>query len=638
MSEETKLPAIPDVPADAPPGVCDFLSKIRQILIVREGVKGDPLDQNVTYRELHAAGVIGTRDGNGNTYYPTVGENPLAVAVPVAPVGETPDLSTPPDVEGFGTRGGLSCVFVYWDKVEWSNHGYTEVWRSATNSLTTAALVGTTTSNTFADTRDAVDVDARGGYYFARHVSKYAVLGAFTPLGVYGEVSIDPTYAMDVLASGAGEYALADRPFVSFTQAEADAFCAANNLPQGTINAGVYIKAAFVHNASITSAQIKDLAADKITAGSINVALDLTAGSITGGLIEGALIRGGDIRGGSITADPTLGPASISGATISGGEIAGSRIWAGGTSALPNIEVDGATGALSAYSPDLLDGEPRRKTVVDDGNVVNYVKIPTLSGYQSNRALQRMDFGTASAQGGRVYLSGYWESQPAILVSPNSLQLYNAAAGNANQRIDCYADDVRRGSSDPNTAAYYTYSFQPVARIAVDGSSGYTPVLGTATLVDVTFVRTTANQGPRFLGSWSSATGTVPQYVTGGSLTVTYAMVDVTDYNSYNAEADLYQGYVTFMVYVGGVLTWSTTVLSGVDPVTTTFSLGALPAGALQVVVSVSSYYKLNNSSYVYNHYDGKPRQLATIHSLNVTSSGGNYLATGTVNWLAVGR
>ena len=54
----TKLPAIPAVPSDTPPGLKSVLTKIIEVLDVRTGLKGDQRDRAVTVLELLNSGVI----------------------------------------------------------------------------------------------------------------------------------------------------------------------------------------------------------------------------------------------------------------------------------------------------------------------------------------------------------------------------------------------------------------------------------------------------------------------------------------------------------------------------------------------------------------------------------------------------
>ena len=58
-----------------------------------------------------------------------------------------------------------------------------------------------------------------------------------------------------------------------------------------TLPAGTYLKTAYIGDATITSAKIGYIEADKIAAGNLNVAINMTAGSITGGTITGATIQ-----------------------------------------------------------------------------------------------------------------------------------------------------------------------------------------------------------------------------------------------------------------------------------------------------------------------------------------------------------
>ena len=55
--DPTKLPALPNVPADASPELRRYLEALGEILNIRTGRAGDPRDRAVTLRELLDSGL-----------------------------------------------------------------------------------------------------------------------------------------------------------------------------------------------------------------------------------------------------------------------------------------------------------------------------------------------------------------------------------------------------------------------------------------------------------------------------------------------------------------------------------------------------------------------------------------------------
>jgi len=186
---ETRVPAIPSVTSA---NITDVAKAIKQLLDVREGVVGDPLDANVTFRDLINAGAVTLRPGwNGS------GRRPV-IPPWVEPDGYDPttDLTIPPRPEGFTVTGLFATVQLQWNTPGYRNHAYAEVWRSNTNVLGNAVRIGTS------DTR--FYVDSLGGsssaYYWVRFVSVANVTGPYNASeGILGQTAQDPGLLLDSL-------------------------------------------------------------------------------------------------------------------------------------------------------------------------------------------------------------------------------------------------------------------------------------------------------------------------------------------------------------------------------------------------------------------------------------------------------
>lgn len=183
MSNETKVPSIPEVPVTADAGLRRFLDAVRQVVQVREGNRGDALDANITYRDLVEAGIATfVRSGSAISLTPTA----------------TTDLTQPPLVEGLTASGALASIILTWTIPNYRNHSHTEIWRSQTNSITNAAQVGMASGGLYVD---YVSKNTTGFqyYYWARNVSIYGVKSEFNTTGVMGVTSPDPTTILEIL-------------------------------------------------------------------------------------------------------------------------------------------------------------------------------------------------------------------------------------------------------------------------------------------------------------------------------------------------------------------------------------------------------------------------------------------------------
>ncbi|MFW5489147.1 MAG: hypothetical protein ACNI3A_12160 [Desulfovibrio sp.] len=58
MNNRRTLPAIPDVPDSADPMTAPALRALKEIIEVREGLRGNPQDKAVTLRDLYEMGLI----------------------------------------------------------------------------------------------------------------------------------------------------------------------------------------------------------------------------------------------------------------------------------------------------------------------------------------------------------------------------------------------------------------------------------------------------------------------------------------------------------------------------------------------------------------------------------------------------
>lgn len=295
---EAKVPSIPSVKSD---NLVDVAKAVKTILDLREGKEGDGYDQYVTWRDLYEAGLtnfsINGQIISTPTTTPGGGNRPNG---PVGP-GTTPGGRIPPPAPtGFTVTSGYGANYLAWGNPysAYNGHANTEIWRSPTNNLSTATRIGQIEGNLFADNCGT----DKTFYYWIRYVSIYDDAGPFNSTsGTLGQTAADVPYLISqlrdsVLSSltGANTLLLGDPNKFENVYVVANRFAIVTSTldsPPGKVpfivdGGVVYIDIAMIKDATITSAKIQNLAADKITAGTINVALTLNAATINGGTIR----------------------------------------------------------------------------------------------------------------------------------------------------------------------------------------------------------------------------------------------------------------------------------------------------------------------------------------------------------------
>lgn len=189
MSDETKVPSIPAVSLT---NLKEVVGAVKMILDTREGKIGDPLDANVTFRDIVKAGLV--------TVNPTT---QTRRSVPVLPVWVDPDgydpttdLTPPPRPEGFTATGAFATVILQWTRPAIRNLAYTEIWRSDTNVLGNAIRVATSSTEFHADTVGA----SATNFYWVRFVTKANVIGPYNATGgTIATTATDPGLILDSL-------------------------------------------------------------------------------------------------------------------------------------------------------------------------------------------------------------------------------------------------------------------------------------------------------------------------------------------------------------------------------------------------------------------------------------------------------
>ncbi|MDO8415485.1 MAG: hypothetical protein Q7S87_04670 [Agitococcus sp.] len=256
--------------------------------IIQKYIFGEDGSRLVSAADLANLGIVGVGSG-GNVTPPKT------------------NLTTPPKVTGLTADGALATIIIQWHNPSFSNFGYTELWRSSVDDVGQAVIIAKTSVEGYVDNVGS----AATKYYWARVVSDSGVKGEFNAAaGVKGETSYNPDYVKQLLTTvkwlpnttyapyqyvqptveNGYQYMVIDGGIsasieptwpttvnntVNDGSIEWQCIAATERLPLvvGRLEDGspaVFIDTAFIKNASITSAKIGNLVADKITTGDLN--------------------------------------------------------------------------------------------------------------------------------------------------------------------------------------------------------------------------------------------------------------------------------------------------------------------------------------------------------------------------------
>lgn len=210
--DPTKLPALPNVPADASPELRRYLEALGEILNIRTGRAGDPRDRAVTLRELLDSGLA--VDLASAAFNPQTSGNPGFVAPGVQFV----DLATPPQPTGVTATAGYQQIYINWTFPLYSNHAYTEVWRGDADVIGDAQLIGIQSARFYTDPVGA-NVTR---YYWVRHVSNESVTGPYSA-SVTATTPQDVDFLLDALAGAITSSELATELSQPILRADDDA-------------------------------------------------------------------------------------------------------------------------------------------------------------------------------------------------------------------------------------------------------------------------------------------------------------------------------------------------------------------------------------------------------------------------------
>lgn len=185
----TRLPQIPHFDGT---NTTEVLGAVKEALEVRVGRRGDALDAGVTFRDLESLGFVEQTSAGAGSSGLSVRANIRAILgdrQSVQIYDPAADLTTPPAPTDLKATATFGTVYLSWSQPSFNNQSYWEIHRSFSNDLSSAVLIGTATSQFYADEAG----DNRTLYYWVRAVSAAAVKSAWnSAFGTEVKTSIDP--------------------------------------------------------------------------------------------------------------------------------------------------------------------------------------------------------------------------------------------------------------------------------------------------------------------------------------------------------------------------------------------------------------------------------------------------------------
>lgn len=196
---ETKVPSIRSVGSASPE---DILQDVKGILEVREGISGNPLDANVTYRDLVSLNLA--TDPTGEVRYVSRSGTTYMPIFPNGVDGDgydpTTDLTPPPQATGLTASSSINFIYLSWNIPSYRNHAYAEVWRADSDNIGDAVKIGTTTNQFFTDNPAPNLIK----FYWIRLVSQANIVGVYSD-SVSGTAEVDPAVLVAAMQKSVSE-------------------------------------------------------------------------------------------------------------------------------------------------------------------------------------------------------------------------------------------------------------------------------------------------------------------------------------------------------------------------------------------------------------------------------------------------
>ena len=152
---------LPNIPAGLPSGLKNYLEKLAENVQVSDAQRGSPLQSKPTFKDLVDIGLISVNSSqalksNGKSFQLTNGVGQWVSIVAGGSTGNT----DPPVASNLVVTLNTSNIVLYWDAAP-SLLTQTLIYRSTSNNLSTAVLIGSTIGTTYVD-----NLPPSGSVYF----------------------------------------------------------------------------------------------------------------------------------------------------------------------------------------------------------------------------------------------------------------------------------------------------------------------------------------------------------------------------------------------------------------------------------------------------------------------------------------
>lgn len=548
MMSKTRRSSVPDLIDTSPAGLVAWARAVKDALGVLSGdaarTADARLDSAVTFRDLIEQGLALQASSNSSQIViPSGGGSGTGSGeyVPPTPI-------TPPAPTGLSATGTFGVIILDWDAAAYTGHAYTEVFRATTNDFGAAIKVGLTSGAVY---NDWVGNDTPY-YYWIRHVSVTDTPGAINAIaGTSAQAALDPAYLLEVLEAGLAAPAgtsefriVADRfsiEPVATDPAAADGspffyLTVPTSIGGVTVPAGAYMKAAYIHDATITNAKIANAAitnakiADAtITNAKINdlSADKINAGTLSADRIGAETITAAKIDSRNLTIKDSAGNIIFSSSVpLTSGYITPAAGW---INAAISISADGAlsgAGGGQVTIAGLDNTVVRSANPITGANISTYIASAAIGdAYINNLSASKIDAGDIAAARIQTHVLTALQANVANL-SAIRADLGAITAGTITLSSSGH---IKAGQTGYNTGAGFWLGIDGgAAKFSIgDPGGNYLRWTGSALEVNINFGTFTASITGGNLAAGSVSNGTVSYgsktvAVTGGKAPLSY--------------------------------------------------------------------------------------------------------------------
>lgn len=295
------------------------------------------------------------------------------------------------------------------------------------------------------------------------------------------------------------------------------------------------------------------------------------------------------------------------------------------------VLIDSEAAVLQLKDPNNLTSGDYIRMELGDITTYKYIN----GAYRPMKSLRRIETGVAS-NGVTTELPGYWPSLPKIIVSPRTLQSYNAGAAAQSQQLVIYPDNIQRNSSGVVT-------FVPRAYIEIASGSGSvnSPAAAVNSSIRNATLPITLQTGAYNLPANAKNIAVVAKVYAqkygyadypGGVAVLKYRNLTATIYAVYNGTT-----YTVGTVSIAG----NNQNISS-EPVSLYYALNLTIPGGLASAANIYLYATVNDAgsynTFSYNGVSADDSDYAWLkmESLSWSYSANTQLAAGSLNWVAI--